>query len=292
MAARILARQQPSCVVHPHHPAVDHCDDCGRRFRGECLVRGGPQLLCRECWTLTPVRAAQAADKARLAHRLVAALRDRERRASVVAGAIIAAVLGLLALSSGATILDEGGRAQMAEPVARAVVANQLLRGQAVQTDGTGRLLAMVPTPAPGPTRIPTLIGDPAPVAGAPGANIFALVDGRAGGTAPAWRSAPGRVALDVSFTTTAPVLTGRVLFGHSTDAPPATWANDVEVWTSPSLDDSSLSYAGRWSLQQTTEAQSFTFGRRQVRSVLLRVISNHGSTDSTSLAEFALVGG
>jgi len=49
---------------------------------------------------------------------------------------------------------------------------------------------------------------------------------------------------------------------------------------------------AGRWTQAQTTTPQAFTFPRMLVRSVCLRVLSNHGSPEYTSLADFALLGG
>ncbi len=281
--ARGLAHRPPPCAEHPHRPAVDHCDECGKRFCAECLVRGGPQLLCRNCWRQGPIRAAETLRRKRFSYRISSALRDPERRASLIASVIIVVVLAVIGVTSGVGILSESSRTQMAEPVARAVVARQVLAGE-------GDMPRALPSTPPGPTRIPTLIIDPAPVAGAPGMNLFALVDGRAGEGAPTWRSAPGRTAVDIRFITNTPVLAGRVLFGQSADAPPETWVQHVEVWTSPSLEDGDLTYAGRWKLQQTIEPQTFSFGRRQVRSVLLRILSNYGSADYTSLAEFALL--
>jgi hypothetical protein len=88
------------------------------------------------------------------------------------------------------------------------------------------------------------------------------------------------------------PVLASKVIFALSRDAPPETWARDVEVWLGADPDAPETLRAGRWTLEQTTEPQAFSFGRTPVRSVRLRVLSNHGGAEYTSLAEFALLGG
>lgn len=282
--ARGLAKRPLACVEHPHRPAADHCDECRHTFCPECLVRGGPQLLCRECWVAGPARAAEATRQRNPVYRLQRA--GREHRASLVAGGLITGILALLAVSSAAGVLGQSSREHMAEPVARAVLARQLLSGEARPGATPG-----VPTPNPGPTPVPRLLGQVEPLAGAPGTDLFALIDGNAGGDAPAWHSARSRVAVDLRLTTAGgAALVGRALFAHSAAAPPETWAKDVEVWASPAPDDEGLTYVGRWALAQTTKPQVFAFARREVRTVRLRVLSNHGSAEYTSLAEFGLL--
>lgn len=128
-------------------------------------------------------------------------------------------------------------------------------------------------------------------LAGAPGTDLLALTDRRAGAAAPLWRSARGRVTADVHLITGGgAVLAGRVFFAHSATAPPETWAKEVEVWASPSLDAGAATVVGRWALTQMTAPQVFAFPRRQVHTVRLRVLSNHGSPESTALAEVALL--
>jgi hypothetical protein len=85
-------------------------------------------------------------------------------------------------------------------------------------------------------------------------------------------------------------VLAGRVLFAHSNGAPPETWAKDVEVWLSPGGDFGEAVHAGRWTLEPTTSPQEFTFPRTAVRAVRLRLLTNFGAREQTSLAEFALL--
>ena len=290
--ARVLAARGPVCSEHPHRSAVDHCDACGRRACRECLVRGGPQLLCVTCAEALPRLEAERR-RQRLPH-VRAATALREQRASIIAGTIIAVTLAALAVPAGAPLMvgDAGGRSAVGTAVARAGEASARMGlGQEAPPGGPP---AVPPVAAPGvaATRIPTLLASTgSAVAGGAGTNVAALTDGRLGGAAPAWRSPAGRSGAELRFAT-GPLMVGRVIFGHSDEAPPETWAKDVEVWLSPNEDEPETIRAGRWTLAQTTAPQSFTFPRTLARSVRLRVLSNHGGADHTSLAEFALLGG
>ncbi|HEX2036581.1 MAG TPA: hypothetical protein VHS99_20550 [Chloroflexota bacterium] len=114
---RGLARRPPACAEHPHRAAVDHCDVCGRVYCRECLVRGGPQLMCAACWASAPQREAEAARRRRPFYRLRRAW--QEERAEVVAGGAIVVTLALLAFSSLGGLINPRARAEMAIPVAR-----------------------------------------------------------------------------------------------------------------------------------------------------------------------------
>lgn len=282
---RGLAQRPPSCTEHWQRSAVDRCDDCLAPFCGECFIRDGPRLRCRTCWLTAPARAAEATRSRTPLYRLRRAA--REHRASVVAGGIITGVLLLLVASAGAGILGVGTRDSAGDAVGRVVLARWLL-----DPDRQGPPPpASVPTPPPGPTPIPSLLSQVEVLAGAPGDGLLALTDRRAGADAPVWRSARGRVAADMHLITGGgAVLAGQVLFAHSATVASETWAKDVEVWASPSLDAGAATVIGRWTLAATTESQVFAFPRRQVRTVRLRVLSNHGSPEFTSLAEIALL--
>ena len=131
----------------------------------------------------------------------------------------------------------------------------------------------------------------------AAGDNLPALVDGQTDPSAPVWRSASGQLPIDLQFAAgetargrPVPALAGRILFAHSTAAAPETWAKDVEVWVSltPEQDDPQL--LGRWTLDQRTGPQVFAFPRQPMWALWLRILSNYGSAEFTSLAEFGLL--
>jgi hypothetical protein len=235
------------------------------------------------------MRAAEAARRRRLGYRLHRAA--RRSAGGLVAGGVIIALLLAAAASAAAPsgLANPTVREQAGEAVGRTILALWLLNPNRPQ--GVPPPAPVVPTPLPGPTPIPTLLsGLPEVLVGAPGTNLGALVDRRVGERAPVWRSAPNALTPDIRLTANEPVLAARLLFGHSAEALPDTWAKEVEAWASPGLGEGGLALVGRWSLAQTTEAQVFAFGRRQVRTVRLRILSNHGSPQYTTLAEVALL--
>lgn len=83
------------------------------------------------------------------------------------------------------------------------------------------------------------------------------------------------------------------MLFAHSRAAPPESWAKEVEVWVALSFDGLERPDAiriGRWTLAQSTDAQTFPIPPTRVAGARLQVLSNYGSPEYTSLAEFALL--
>ncbi len=283
--ARGLAERATACTDHPHRDADDHCDECGRPFCAECLVRGRPQLLCRSCWASAPEREARAA---RARHPLYRRLDSiRANRTSVVAGSIIARVLGLLALSGAVQVLSPAYRGQVGEAVG-AVGAVRRAGAAPVAVSGVGVGAA----PA---ARVPTLILPPCCGQGGvaeqiPGTGGSALVDGVVGPTAPVWRSPQGFTTADLRLRVRDSAPAARVLFAQSTAAAPETWAKEVEVWISLNPDGADAIRVGQWTLVPTTDAQAFPFAPAPVASVRLRILSNYGSAEYTSLAEFAVL--
>jgi len=282
--ARALAARDAACAEHPHRDALDHCDRCGRRFCADCLVRGRPQLLCRACWDAAPEREARAA---RRAHPLLGRLdRLREHRASAVAAACIAVVLGLLALSAAAQVASPSYRREVGAAV------------DAVLRPGSRSGSSAPPAPAagaPAATRVPTLVmpffGSASGIAEqAPGANPSALVDGQTGAASPVWRTPPGFTTAELRFRVRDATPAARVLFAHSEAAPRETWAKDVELWVSLWPGWTEEIRVGTWALAATTDPQEFSVPATRVASARLRVLSNHGGAAETSLAEFALL--
>jgi hypothetical protein len=210
---------------------------------------------------------------------------------------------GSQAAATGTRGARSTGGQEVGDLLARGAAADRFLRS------GDARALLTPALPTPGPTRVPTLLRYPQPLLGPPpaassdgagaaaAAALAALVDGRAAEGAPVWRSADGRLPVELQFTAgefgrsgPVPAYAGAVLFAHGAAAPPETWARDVEVWASPTAELNDARRAGSWTLRQTTEPQVFSFTRRRVHMVWLRILTNHGSPEYTSLAEFALL--
>lgn len=279
--SKVMAARGAVCAEHPHHVPVDHCDQCGRRFCGDCLVRGRPQLLCRACWDEAPEREARAARRRHPLHGRLDAL--RENRASVAAAAVIATVLVLMAVTGAAQVLSPAYREQMGV----AVAAVRRAASSAPPAGGTPsavptRMVNLVQPEIMGVMRFEAAAGtDPRP-----------LTDGLVGPSAPVWRSQHGFTAADLLMPVRREFRINRVLFAHAEAAPPETWARDVDVSVSLTRDFAEPFVLGRWTLRQTAASQEFRVAPAQVSSVRLRILSNHGSAEYTSLAEFALLGG
>ena len=244
-------------------------------------MRGRPQLLCASCFRSAPEREEREARQRHPVYRRLDAL--REHRASAIAGGVIAIVLLLLGISSGAQLLSPAYRAQ----VGGAVAAVQRAAPPAAQSGQSGGAAAQ--------GRVPTLIDRPCCGQGAlaeaiPGSDGAALIDGVVGPTAPVWRSPPGFATADIRLRVRDATTAGRVLLALSTTAPRETWAKDVEVWISLSPDGAQAVLVGRWTLAATTEPQEFGFASTPVAHVRLRILSNYGSAEYTSLSEFALL--
>ncbi len=218
----------------------------------------------------------------------------REHRASVVAGSMIVGVLALMALSGAAQVLSPAYRTQVGQAVGAVSALGATGRGAPAPVAVGGASAA-----GAAPTRLPTLVLPPCCGAGAvaeqlPGTDGGALVDGMVGPTVPVWRAPTGYTTADLRLRVRDTTPAGRVVFAHSWgphgEAPPETWAKDVEVWIALSADGADAIRIGRWTLAQTTDAQEFPLPPTRVASARLRILSNYGSAEYVSLAEFALL--
>ena len=205
----------------------------------------------------------------------------------VAAGLVMVSILALGALVAlSVAAMGAGWRREVRTVVGRIELVDRLLT---IERSASG-------TPSPAarparPTRIPSLLlGTPQAVSGTAGVNVAALTDGQVTQRAGAWRTREGQITAELRYTTS-PAAAERVVFAHSAAFPPETWAKEVEVWLSIGPDTPDELRAGRWTLSQTTGEQSFAFPRVSVHGVRLRVLSNYGSREYTSLAEFALPG-
>jgi hypothetical protein len=217
-------------------------------------------------------------------------------RVALITLGLLAAVCVLFALFAGLSALRPSLLLERTAPGANGARVATLLRSP------------RAPVNTVGPRATPTAFGMVAPG----GPDLALLVDGWASGDIPYWTSSSGQLPVDLQFTAgerprgrLVPILAGRALFGNSLRAPRETWPKDVEIWTSLSPDLSNPTLLARWTLAQTAEPQIFSFSRRPVWSVWLRILSTHAAQDplatqdaptapdttlTVTLAEFALL--
>jgi hypothetical protein len=312
-------------VVHPHHAAVDRCDECLEPFCGECFVRDGERLLCHGCWAAAPLRVAEAARRGRWQHRLTVAL--HERRASLAAGAIIVGLLGGgAALAAWDARTGGSGGSAIAQALADEPAVLQRASAERYCAVGQGTS-GGVPTPVSGPATPSSAgsVGPPQvpanPVSTAPTGALVATVagvlpdtllqDDRLAGTPvatspydpmnlalyrgsyaaslPGWRSQTGLFPQMIGYELGGTVTVDRVAFQQASRLPPESWAKDVGLLLSTEAPDAGFYQVGRWSLVQTLDPQEFTFVETPARYARVCLYANYGGREYVSLGALVL---
>jgi hypothetical protein len=211
---------------------------------------------------------------------------DGRRGPRLGRAALLAAALGVSVLAAGGIVV-----AQVVSPEFRSLANRASARIEravrpAAATEGT----PAARTPRPTTVRVTSLLQSPR-TGEAPGVNPQSLFDGLVGERAPAWRTAAGTVQAELRFPVSEEAQIAQVVFAHTSAMPPESWAREVEVWIARTPDVAGEpDLLGRWSLARSTGQQPFPVDAPVTAArARLRVLSNHGSTEFTSLAEFAL---
>jgi hypothetical protein len=68
---------------------------------------------------------------------------------------------------------------------------------------------------------------------------------------------------------------------------PKETWVKQFEIAVSNEGPDRGFITVGQWEMAQTAGLQRFTFPTTEAKWIRLRILSNYGSSDYTSLNEF-----
>jgi hypothetical protein len=300
-----LTRHRMMCVEHAHRPATDRCDVCHRPFCADCFVKGGEQLVCRECRTTGLKQAAAEREQRRLRTRLGAAFRTYATHPFVILGSIV--VLVLAGVAAAAT-MDRGPKSAGTAGDGQAIMEGVKNLQQAQQDFGdfgaeqqrldcarrTGQdCPEFRPTPAirAKPQTIVAVREVTAAFAGgiADPSGQFAARNLLAndGPTTPGWRTAGSALPQELTFQFQSIGLVDHAAFRLSQASPPASWAKDVELLLSPSASGPYTS-VGTWTLRQTTDPQQFTFVPRQAGYARLRIVSRYGDSSYTALGAVA----
>lgn len=269
-----LARYPRPCTEYPHRWAVDRCDACLRPYCRECLVRGGPQLLCRAC--LEAARA-QAADALRQRHpggRLVRAV--QEQRGSLLAAGLVVLGLALLGTLVASSSSDPRGQAAVADALCAVVMADRVRLGRFMELGGAPVVAIRTSDGSEG---------------GPYGARY--LVE-RRNADARGWRSRTAGLPQELLFALCQPVTVARATFRHLPASPPESWARAVELYLSAQPPDEQgtepgAAPVGRWTLAPTTDPQEFVFPPAAAQYIRLRILSRQGDAAFTFLGTFAL---
>ncbi|HVC34341.1 MAG TPA: hypothetical protein VNL16_12595 [Chloroflexota bacterium] len=251
------------CYLHPHRLAGQKCERCKTGLCEECVHEYQGQYLCEHC--VEELDFIETS-KPTFADRVGAFFRSL--RNTLIAIAVIGVLCG------GLFYLFRG---LMNQPI-------------------TPEEMARFRYAASGSFQTPEGINVNSTVLGAKlvsytsqlkGFEATHVINEYAGPDYPGWRSAG--VAFPQDFVVEQQNESGitKVILTEQSSEPIDTWAKDIEVQASTVGPTSGFVTIGQWQLRQVTGPQRFTFPLAQTHWLRLRVLSNYGSSEYTSLAEF-----
>ncbi|HLH74564.1 MAG TPA: discoidin domain-containing protein [Chloroflexota bacterium] len=260
---KAYANARDRCYIHPHRPAEVKCERCKIGLCDECAREYQGQKLCERCvGEILLIEAGKLtfADRVRLFFRSL--------RNTVIAVAVLAIICGGI------------------------FYAFHNLLNQPI----TPEELARFRYAAAGSFQTPEGINVNSTVLGAQivsftsqrtGYEATHLINEYAGPDFPGWRSSNATFPQDIVVAQQNLSTIQKVILTQQPGEPPSTMVKDFEVDASTTGPDSGFVKIGEWQLQQTDGPQRFTFPPTQEKWLRLRILSNYGSQDYTSLAEF-----
>ena len=262
-SVRIEARKR--CYNHPHRETDLVCGRCRTAYCADCLGVSGDDgaRLCATC--AREVEAAEAA-KLTFAQRLLVELRSFGRGLAVALA--LALVLGGIFFA----FKDTFDRPLTPEELARFryAVSGTFETDEGVNLNSTVVGSAVV-----------------AATSEAEGYPAKQVINEFTNESIVAWRSADGTLPQSITTEFSQRGAPEKVTLQNHPNEPPDTWPKEFEILISTEGPDSGFVSVGRFTAAQTTELQRFTFPRTVGQWMTLRILSNYGSTEYTSLDEF-----
>jgi hypothetical protein len=263
MAAQMDARRR--CYNHPHRETALACERCRTSYCGECLPEpadDGPRL-CANCQ-----REVAAAEAARLTFKERVVLQLRSLVRGTIIGLVIIAILG----GSFYLFRDKFERPLEPEELARFRYA---ISGSFETDEGVNLNSTVVGG---------KMIGATSAAEGHPAKQVINEFTGEG---IPAWRSTTATFPQEI--TVEFPDLSSpqKITLQNNPIEQSDTYARDVEVQVSTEGPDTGFVTVGKFVAQPNTELQRFTFDKTPAHWIRLRILSNYGSAEYTSLDEF-----
>ncbi len=251
------------CYLHPHRLAEQKCERCKTPLCAECTRDYRGQHLCEHC--VEEIELAEAM-KPTLASRV----RDFFR--SVRNTAIVLAVFGLIL--AGVFLIFRPFLNQPLTPEEfarmRYAVSGSFQTPEGINVNSTVLGAKVV-----------------AVTSERPGYDVKHLINEYTGEDYPGWRSATATFPQDVVVEHDQMAPVSKVILYQQAKEPRDTWAKDVEIDVSTEGPDRGFVKVGQWRLEQVAGPQRFTFPPTPSKWIRLRILSNYGSADYTSLDEF-----
>lgn len=260
---RLSLSDKKHCYNHPHRETVLICDRCKVSYCADCLVEVDGAKLCANC-------------RSELAAALAAIPTFREKvegwGRSLAIGVIVLGVLG--AIGSGIFLFY---RTNLERPLTPEELARfrYAMSGTFETPEGI-----MVTSTVLGSSVVSATSEDPAFPA-------KSLINEYTGPGAPPWRSTSASFPQEVVIQLGNPSSVEKLILTNSSTEPPDTYVKDFEVLVSQVGPSSGFTSVGRFQLAPTTDPQKYAFPVVQASYIMLRVLSNQGSTAYTSLDEF-----
>ncbi|HEU5318494.1 MAG TPA: discoidin domain-containing protein [Chloroflexota bacterium] len=271
------------CYLHPHRVVATQCARCKTPYCDECLEtrdtglfarivakdeRNPPPLFCSRCAGEVEALEAMEAERRRPLYQRLRPTRDGLRRAAIWAAvlAVIGVPMSFAVRNMAETTItpEELGRIKLALSGGFLAPEGINFVGEAFQ----GRFVRATAASqrAHEPTR---------------------LLDSWAQPEVPGWRSADGKVPIDLVFELQQVIRFNAIVLKAQPGEPPETWVRDVELHVAGGADGPfTRVYAGR--MAPSSELRD-NFPDATGRFVLLRVLSTQGNAPYVSLAELEL---
>jgi hypothetical protein len=260
---KAYSEQRNRCYLHPHRPAEAKCERCKTGLCAECERTFKGQLLCEHCYD---EQVYLEESKPTFGQRV------REWLTSLRNSAIVVAVLALIGVGLFFVFRDTLNRPITPEEMARfryaASGSFQTPEGINVNSTVLGAKLVAFASQRPG-------------------FEATHLINEYVGDGYPGWRSATASYPQDVVVEHDSVSNVSKVILTQQPNEPKDTWARTIEVDVSTDGPDRGFVKVGQWQLAQTTDPQKFTFPAAPSKWIRLRILSNYGSAEYTSLGEF-----
>ncbi len=262
--ANLEARHQ--CHLHPHRPATEYCQRCRRPLCDECKHQYGDlDVICETCRN-----ELEMADQMRLTPRERVLQSLISLRNTIIGIVVFAGLFG-------------GGFFILRDNLDIELTPEELARFRYAMTGNF--------TTEEGINATTTVLGAVVVNATSERTDHDAgrLIDEYHGPNFEGWRSADVSFPQEIVVQLTDRLTPDKVILSNHPTEPVDSYVKDFEVLLSTESPDGPWQSVGRWTAEQRPEIQRFTFETAPASFAMLRVLSNYGNREFTSLTSFEL---
>ncbi|MGH2459674.1 MAG: discoidin domain-containing protein, partial [Chloroflexota bacterium] len=251
------------CYLHPHRPAEQKCNRCKTCLCEECVHEFQGQYLCEHCLEELDFIEATRPTFADHVRGFFHSLRN-----TVIAIVVIGAICGGLFYAFRGLMDQPITPEQMARFRYAASGSFQTADGINVNSTVLGASVASFTSQRKG-------------------YEATHVINEYSGPDYPGWRSADATFPQDFVVAQQNLSAVSKVILTQQPNEPLNTWAKDFEIQASSEGPNRGFVTIGQWQLRPVAGPQKFTFKATPSKWLRLRILSNYGSGEYTSLAEF-----